>query len=78
MEGFEKGFLAYEKAMLSIAWILPRVSLPISQSVNIPIAPIVIVVLMTTILRRALHHESAAYQQEPVRIGGAFNQAAQI
>jgi ABC-type sulfate transport system permease subunit len=26
MEGFEKGFLPYEKAVLSVAWILPRVS----------------------------------------------------
>jgi hypothetical protein len=75
MEGFEKGFLPYEKAVLSIAWILPRVSLPISQSVNIPIAPIVIIVLMTTILRRAIHRESVANEQEPVSIGGAFNQA---
>jgi alpha-1,2-mannosyltransferase len=78
MEGFEKGFLPYEKAVLSIAWILPRVSLPISQSVNIPIAPIVIIVLMTTILRRAIHCESVANEQEPVSIAGAFNQAAQI
>ena len=36
MEGFEKGFLPYEKAVLSVAWILPRVSLPLSQSAKIP------------------------------------------
>ena len=64
MEGFEKGFLPYEKAVLSVAWILPRVSLPVSQSAKIPIAPIVIIALMTAILRRASHRESTAQQQQ--------------
>jgi alpha-1,2-mannosyltransferase len=82
MEGFEKGFLPYEKAVLSIAWLLPRISLPISQNAKIPIAPIVIIALMTTILRRATRRESAAQQEEQLlqsaNIGAAFTQAAQI
>ena len=81
MEGFEKGFLPYEKVVLSIAWLLPRISLPISQTAKIPIAPIVIVVLMTTILRRASRRESAVQDQEPLhraRFGAALSQAAQI
>ncbi len=64
MEGFEQGFLPYEKAVLSVAWILPRISLPVSQGAKIPIAPIVIIALMTAILRRAGHRESAAHQQQ--------------
>ena len=68
MEGFETGFLTYEKAMLSVAWLLPRVSLPLSVSAKIPIAPIVIVALMTAILRRANHHESAALDQEALHL----------
>ncbi len=60
MEGFEKGFLAYEKAVLSLAWILPRVALPVSQSAKIPLAPIVTIALMTAILRRASRREPAA------------------
>ena len=75
MEGFEKGFLPYEKAVLSIAWLLPRIALPVSQSVGIPIGPIVIIALMTTILRRVLHRESAAHQEAPLE--RAFNRAAQ-
>jgi alpha-1,2-mannosyltransferase len=74
MEGFEKGFLPYEKAVLSIAWLLPRIALPISQGARIPIGPIVIILLMTTILRRALYRESAAHQEEPLQ--PAFNRAA--
>ena len=65
MEAFEKGFLPYEKAVLSIAWLLPRISLPISQTAKIPIAPIVIILLMATILRRVMHRESSAHQHEP-------------
>ncbi len=57
MEGFEKGFLAYEKAVLSLAWILPRVALPVSQSAKIPLAPIVTIALMAAILRRASRRE---------------------
>ncbi len=64
MEGFEKGFLPYEKAVLSVAWILPRVSLPVSQGAKIPLAPIVIIALMTAILRRASRREPAAHQQQ--------------
>jgi hypothetical protein len=58
MEGFQKGFLPYEEAVLSLAWIVPRVSLPVSQSAKIPIAPIVIIVLMTAFLQRAGHRET--------------------
>ena len=68
MEGFEKGFLPYEKAVLSVAWILPRVSLPVSQSAKIPIASIVIIALMTAILRRASHREPAAHQQQALHL----------
>ena len=80
MEGFEKGFLPYEKAVLSIAWLLPRISLPISQTTKIPIAPIVIIALMTTILRRARNQQSVTRQEERLlqraNIGAAISQAA--
>jgi hypothetical protein len=52
MEGFERGFLPYEKIVLSVAWFLPRVSLPMSESAKVPIAPFVIIALMTMILFR--------------------------
>jgi hypothetical protein len=61
MEGFQKGFRPYEKAILAVAWILPRISVPTTQSVKISIAPIVITVLMTTILMRARRGDSAAH-----------------
>lgn len=77
MEGFEKGFLPYEKAVLSVAWILPRVSLPVSQSAKIPIAPIVIIALLTAILRRASYREPSAHQ-EPARHRADFETPAPL
>jgi alpha-1,2-mannosyltransferase len=67
MEGYEKGFLPYEKAMLVVAWLLPRIALPISQGAKIPIGPIVIVAVMTAIVRRAIYRESASVEQAPPR-----------
>lgn len=63
MMGFGQGFLPYEKAVLAVSWILPRISLPIAMTTKIPLAPIVIVVLMTTILRRSSRCESVASPQ---------------
>jgi alpha-1,2-mannosyltransferase len=64
MEGFEKGFLPYEKVVLVASWILPRISVPITMTARIPIAPIVIIVLMTTILRRSSYREAIDYQPQ--------------
>jgi len=60
MMGFGQGFLPYEKAVLAVSWILPRISLPIAVTAKIPIAPIAIMVLMTAILRRSNRRESVA------------------
>jgi alpha-1,2-mannosyltransferase len=68
MEGYEKGFLPYEKTMLLAAWILPRIGLAVSQMARIPIAPIVIAALMTAIIRRATCSESAADRRQPGRV----------
>ena len=68
--GFREGFLPYEKAVLAVAWIVPRVSLPVSQSAKIPIAPIVIIALPTAILRRASYREPTAHQQQAIHLGG--------
>jgi len=62
MEGFEKGFLPYEKAVLVISWLLPRISLPVALMARIPLAPLVIVVLLGAILRRAGQRESVTEQ----------------
>jgi alpha-1,2-mannosyltransferase len=53
MEGFQRGFLPYEKIVLAMAWVLPRISLPLSQGARVPFAPFVIIALMTMILIRA-------------------------
>jgi hypothetical protein len=68
MEGYQQGFLPYEKTMLLAAWILPRIGLAVSQMAKIPIAPIVIVALMTAIIRRATYSESAADQRQLSRL----------
>ena len=76
MEGFEHGFLPYEKTVLAAAWILPRITLAVTQTAKIPIAPIVMVVLMTAILRRAKRSQSSdlvlsADQSGQERLAGA-------
>ena len=68
MEGFEKGFLPYEKAVLVISWLLPRISLPTALMARIPLAPIVIIVLLAAILRRAVHRESVAEQPRALHL----------
>ena len=61
--GFGQGFLPYEKAVLAVSWILPRISLPIAMTAKIPIATIAIMVLMTAILCRSSRCESVASPQ---------------
>jgi glycosyl transferase family 87 len=68
MEGFEKGFLPYEKPVLLISWLLPRISLPVALLARISLAPIVIIVLMAAILRRAGHRESVAQQPQTLHL----------
>jgi len=68
MEGFEKGFLPYEKAVLVISWLLPRISLPMALMARIPLAPIVIIVLLAAILRRTVHRESVAEQPRALHL----------
>jgi hypothetical protein len=68
MEAVETGFLPYEKAVIAIAWLLPRISLPVSKTARIPIALIVIIALMTAILRRTRRRSSAASRQEPYEV----------
>jgi hypothetical protein len=68
MEGFEKGFLPYEKVVLVLSWILPRISEPVTMTSKIPIAPIVIIILMTAILRRSSHCEAVDYQPQPFHL----------
>jgi alpha-1,2-mannosyltransferase len=65
MEAFEKGPLTYEVTILTVAWLVPWLSLPLSDSFKIPIAPIVIFVLMTAILRRASRRPSPSRKWAP-------------
>ncbi len=53
MEVFEKGALPYEVTILTVAWSLPWLTLPLGDNFRIPMAPIVMITLMTAILRRA-------------------------
>jgi hypothetical protein len=68
MEGFEKGFLPFEKVVLVLSWILPRIAVPIATMAKIPIGPIVIIVLMTAILRRSRHREAVDCQIQPLHL----------
>jgi hypothetical protein len=55
MEALDQGALPYEAIILAIAWILPRIALPLSEDYVIPIAPMVMILLMVAILRRVRH-----------------------
>ncbi|HYB90083.1 MAG TPA: glycosyltransferase family 87 protein [Candidatus Binataceae bacterium] len=73
IEGFEKGFLPYEKIVLLVAWAVPRIALPVSQIAGIPIGPIVIIALMTVIVRRASYRESAFDWSRPQFLAGSID-----
>jgi alpha-1,2-mannosyltransferase len=68
MECCEKGFLPYEKVVLVASWILPRIVVPVTAPAKIPIAPIVIILLMTAIIRRSSHREAVGYQPQPLHL----------
>jgi len=65
MEGFQRGFLPYEKVVLSVAWLLPRISLPVTQGAKLPLAPFVIIALMTMILVRCMSDPNSERMQNP-------------
>jgi hypothetical protein len=68
MECLEKGFLPFEKVVLVLSWILPRIAVPVATTAKIPIGPIVIIVLMTAILRRLRHREAVDYQVQSLHL----------
>lgn len=53
VEGVRSQFLNYEKLTLFIAWLLPIISREIGGALHVPIAPVVLLVLLSFILRRA-------------------------
>jgi alpha-1,2-mannosyltransferase len=53
LEGQRSGFLPFEKSLLVIAWILPLLCESVAQHASIPLTPLVSVLLLTFIIRRA-------------------------
>jgi len=51
--GLKHGFLAWEKSVLAVAWIMPLVSRLVAIGLHLPLALIVMVLLLGLILRRA-------------------------
>jgi alpha-1,2-mannosyltransferase len=53
LEGRRSGFLLFEKSLLVVAWILPLLCEPVAQATSVPLTPLVCVLLLTFIARRA-------------------------
>ncbi len=52
-QGLRAGFLPWEKIMLLTAWLLPLFSRMIGQYLHVPVAPVLLALLLTIIVRRA-------------------------
>ena len=53
LEGRRSGFLPFEKSLLVVAWLLPLMCEPIARSTSVPLTPLVCVLLLAFIARRA-------------------------
>jgi alpha-1,2-mannosyltransferase len=53
LEGRRSGFLPYEKSLLVVAWVLPLLCEPVARATSVPLTPLVCVLLLTCIARRA-------------------------
>ena len=53
LEGRRSGFLPFEKSLLALAWILPLLCEFVARVTFVPLTPLVCVLLLASILRRA-------------------------
>jgi alpha-1,2-mannosyltransferase len=53
LEGRRSGSLPFEKSLLVVAWLLPLLCEPIARSSSVPLTPLVCVLLLAFIARRA-------------------------
>jgi hypothetical protein len=47
------GFLPWEKLVLAAAFLLPMVARAVGMTVGVPVAPLVVLALLTVVVRRA-------------------------
>jgi alpha-1,2-mannosyltransferase len=57
--GLRQGFLAWEKTALLALWLLPLLSRMVGQSLDLPVAPVMLVWLLLLTLRRVTHSPKA-------------------
>ena len=53
LEGRRSGFLPFEKSLLVLAWVLPLLCEPVARSTSVPLTPLVCILLLAFIARRA-------------------------
>ena len=53
LEGRRSGFLPFEKSLLVVAWLLPLLCEPVARYAFVPLTPVVCVLLLALIIRRA-------------------------
>jgi hypothetical protein len=54
-DGFERGFLPWEKSALALLWLMPLVARSVAQQAMIPLGVIAMSLVFILILRRAMH-----------------------
>ena len=52
MEGIRSGWLPLERELLVIAWCMPLFYTPIALTINLPLAPLILLTLFALALRR--------------------------
>lgn len=53
-DGFERGFLPWEKSALAMLWVMPLIARSVAQQAMIPLGVIAMIIVFILILRRAL------------------------
>ncbi|MCL5057811.1 MAG: DUF2029 domain-containing protein [Actinobacteria bacterium] len=56
-EGYKKGWLPYEKAVLFVVWIMPQINDPIARFTNIQIVPLILAAFLMLAMRRIYFFE---------------------
>ena len=60
MDGYSRGWLPYERAILALIWTMPLIAVGLADSTGVQIGPACIFMLFLATVRRALLHDAAS------------------
>jgi len=61
MDGYVRGWLPYERAILAATWVMPLIAVGLAEAVNVQIGPACIAMLFLAAVRRAMLNRTAAF-----------------